>query len=137
MKKGYILLSVICLAFLSINAFADDGEKDEEKDGETYEFKVKNIESDTKIIITCENGYKEKEEIEENTTFSLMLIEPILLLTLYVIMSQPFVVSMASKYVPQLKPSEDGTIGMTGIMVYGLILTILFLVIRKIIQLQS
>ena len=65
MKKGYILLSVICLAFLSINAFADDGEKDEEKDVETYEFKVKNIESSTKIIITCDNGYNEKEEIDE------------------------------------------------------------------------
>lgn len=59
MRKRYILLSIIFLSFLSINTYA------EESNEKTYKFKVKHIEASTTIIITCDNGYNEKEEINE------------------------------------------------------------------------
>ena len=71
------------------------------------------------------------ETVECDHTYLKLIIEFVLLLTLYVILSQPFVVSFASKYIIQLNPSDDGVITMTGIIIYGLILTILFLVLRK------
>jgi hypothetical protein len=60
------------------------------------------------------------------------MTEFLLLLTLYVILSQPFVVSFASGYIYQLNPNEDGVISLTGIIIYGLILTVMFMVIRKV-----
>lgn len=73
------------------------------------------------------------ETIEYEADYLKTLTEFLLLLTLYVIMSQPFVVSVASGYIQQLNPSEEGTISMTGIIIYGLILTVMFMVVRKII----
>lgn len=92
-----------------------------------------------------ENDNEENEENEENdkiilpeydceTDYLKILTEFLLLLTLYVIMSQPFVVSFAASYIHQLNPTEeDGTISMSGIIIYGVILTIMFMVIRKIV----
>jgi len=71
--------------------------------------------------------------VETDTNYGKIFIEPIILLTLYVIMSQPFVISFASKYIKQLTPNEDGSVNMSGIVIYGIILTILFLGIRKLV----
>lgn len=73
------------------------------------------------------------ETIEHEADYLKTLTEFLLLLTLYVIMSQPFVVSMASGYIHQLNPTDEGTISMTGIIIYGLILTVMFMVVRKLI----
>jgi hypothetical protein len=72
------------------------------------------------------------ETIETENDYLKLFVEFILLLTLYVIMSQPFVVSFASNYIVQLNPNEEGTISMMGIIIYGLIMTLMFFVIRKI-----
>lgn len=60
-----------------------------------------------------------------------LITEFLLLLTLYVIMSQPFVISYASKYITQLTPDENNTVSMTGIIIYGSLLVVLFMVTRK------
>lgn len=73
------------------------------------------------------------DEIAVNTDYLMLLTEFILLLTLYVIMSQPFVVSFASSYIYQLNPTDDGDVKMSGIIIYGLILTIIFMILRKIV----
>lgn len=72
-------------------------------------------------------------QCQDETHLGKMLMEPIILLTLYVIMSQPFFLTIMSDYINQLNPSEDGSIGMGGILIYGFILTVSFLVIRKIV----
>ena len=66
---------------------------------------------------------------------AMLFIEPILLLTIYVVMSQPFVISFASNYIDQLNP-EDDVIPMSGIVLYGLILVIMFLVMRRVVESQ-
>ena len=57
----------------------------------------------------------------------------LLLLSVYVVMSQPFVVSNVSKYIHHLNPTEEGVVKLSGIIIYGLILTILFVVLRNIV----
>ena len=57
MKIKNILLSLMLLSFFTSNVMAED---------ETYDFKVKNIEESTKIVIRCDNGYYEKEELGED-----------------------------------------------------------------------
>lgn len=73
------------------------------------------------------------ETMELENDYVKLFIEILILLTLYVILSQPFVLRTASGYVRQLNPNEDGVISMTGIIIYGLILTILFIVVRKLV----
>jgi hypothetical protein len=58
------------------------------------------------------------------------ILEPILLLTIYVIMSQPFVVTKASEILPYLNPDTSGTIPMIGIILYGSLMVMLFMVLR-------
>ena len=76
---------------------------------------------------------KEKEEEEEETDYLRLIIEFLLILTLYVILSQQFVVSFASEYIQHLNPTEDGSVSLTGVIIYGLILTLTFMIIRKLI----
>jgi len=73
------------------------------------------------------------ETIEQESDYLKTVVEFLILLTLYVIMSQPFVVSFVASYIKQLNPSDDGVVNMTGIIIYGTILTVLFMATRKII----
>jgi hypothetical protein len=62
-----------------------------------------------------------------------IFIEMLLLLTVYVVMSQHFVIDNMAKYIYLLYPSKDGTIGLSGIIIYGMIMTCLFIVIRHLV----
>ena len=66
--------------------------------------------------------------------YGMMIIEPLLLLTIYVILSQPFAINFASNYIDQLNPNEDGTISLMGIIIYGVILVLMFMVLRRIVE---
>ena len=102
----------------------DEDEEDEEDD-----------EGDTNIIKTRP---KKSKSIPKNVPDwnGMFIIEPLLLLTIFVIMSQPFVIDIASKNIDRLQQNEDGTIPLTGIIIYGIILVIIFMVFRRIIELQ-
>jgi hypothetical protein len=75
-----------------------------------------------------------KNNDNDNNELIMFMMEPILLLTIYVIMSQQFFLKLSSKYIPCMKPNEEEIVGMNGIIMYGIILTLVFLIIRKIIQ---
>jgi hypothetical protein len=66
--------------------------------------------------------------------YGMMIIEPLLLLTIYVILSQPFAINFASYYIDQLNPNEDGAIPLSGIIIYGVILVIMFMVLRRVVE---
>uniref|UniRef100_A0A6C0EBD7 Uncharacterized protein n=1 Tax=viral metagenome TaxID=1070528 RepID=A0A6C0EBD7_9ZZZZ len=57
--------------------------------------------------------------------------EPILLLLIYLILSQEFVRQYIAKYVTYLEP-KNGSVPVTGIVIYGIILTVLFTFFKKI-----
>jgi len=73
------------------------------------------------------------ETVDYENDYLKLITEFLILLTLYVILSQPFVVESMSGYISQLNPNDDGTVNMTGIIIYGVLLTFLFIVVRKLV----
>lgn len=71
------------------------------------------------------------QTIDTDNDYLKLIIEFLVLLTLYVIMSQPFTVSFLSGYISQLNPNDDGVVNMSGIVIYGFILTTLFFLTRR------
>lgn len=57
----------------------------------------------------------------------------LLLFTLYFLLSQNMIKDFFARYFNCLNPDEDGKIHVQGVIVYGLILTILFMLLKKII----
>ena len=74
---------------------------------------------------------KSKKESESDGTLIPMLKDGTWLFALYMIMSQSFVKKAIGTYIPCIASNPDGTKPMIGIAIYGLILTILFVVIKK------
>jgi len=66
-------------------------------------------------------------------TGGMFLLEPLLLVSLYVILSQPFVYHFFSRYISFLEQTDEGIVGINGIIIYGVILTSLFFILRRII----
>ena len=56
----------------------------------------------------------------------------LVLFILYFVLSQEMIKDFFSKYFTSLNPDSEGKVNVQGIIVYGLILTILFMIIRKI-----
>lgn len=85
-----------------------------------------------------ENGDNDTKDIKSNDTSSKIffdislstILEPILLLTLFVIMSQPFVIEKSSEYIKFLNPDENNTIPLIGIVIYGSLLVFMFMILR-------
>lgn len=57
--------------------------------------------------------------------------EPLLLLLIYIILSMDITKKTLAHYIPQIKPTESGEIQFMGILFYGLILTILFIILKR------
>lgn len=81
-----------------------------------------------------ENEYIENNDrkiYQKENDYLKTFLEFILLLTLFVIMSQPFVIKMMSSYIQQLNPSDDDQVPFSGILIYGLLLSLLFFASRN------
>lgn len=94
-------------------------------------------ENENEEVIIPTNKFIQKQEplcspcMED--TGGMFLLEPILLISLYVVMSQPTINQFASKYIPYLEPNDDGEVELGGIIIYGTILTSLFMILRRVI----
>lgn len=73
---------------------------------------------------------KKKKKVEERTVPD-MIREPLLILVLYVVLSQRFVRDNVSKYLPQIEPDSRGEPKMIGIVIYGTILATLFFLSKR------
>jgi hypothetical protein len=63
-----------------------------------------------------------------------MLKEPLLLIFIYVLLSQGFIKKLFSGYFNQLHSNpETGSVPITGIVIYGVILTTIFMISRRLI----
>jgi len=60
-----------------------------------------------------------------------ILREPLIIFVLFVILSQPFIKDTISKYIPQVNPDMTGKFGLTSVIIYGVILSTLFIVVKK------
>lgn len=77
------------------------------------------------------------EEQHANTNLNLfsnvpsILREPIIILILFIILSQPMVKEQLGKYIKQLNPDMEGKFTFAGIVIYGIIFAALFALIKK------
>jgi hypothetical protein len=78
----------------------------------------------------------ENEDIEiekENLTFSIPynLKDPLILLIIYFILSQSSVRQLFGKYISFINPNEEGIVSQLGVIIYGIIFIMIFMVIKK------
>jgi len=55
----------------------------------------------------------------------------LILFVLYFVLSQEMIKDFFGKYFSSLNPDNEGKVGVQGVIIYGLILTIFFMMIRK------
>ena len=60
-----------------------------------------------------------------------ILREPLIILVLFIILSQPMVKDTMGKYIPQINPCEDGQVSFTGVVIYGVLFAVLFALVKK------
>jgi hypothetical protein len=58
--------------------------------------------------------------------------DPILLWLVYMMLSQGFIKDTIGKYVPVINPNDEGVVGLFGIGTYGIILVVIYFVLRYI-----
>lgn len=84
-----------------------------------------NIQDDTFLSLTEEDDNKDKSYIPFGWK------EPLLLLFIYLLLSQSLVKQFIGKYIPQLNPGPDGTVGFLGVLIYGILLVVLYFASKK------
>jgi len=63
-----------------------------------------------------------------------LLKEPLILLLIYIILSLHFVREFFGKYIKYINPNDEGNVSFLGIVIYGIILVLLFIVSRLILM---
>ena len=84
-----------------------------------------NIPDDTFVSIT------ESVDDEKTSTIPFGWKEPLLLLLVYLLMSQAIVRQTAGTYIKQLNPGPDGTVGFIGVLIYGILLVTIYFILKK------
>ena len=62
-----------------------------------------------------------------------ILKEPLLIIVIYIILSQDFVKKSIGEYISYINPTPDGSVSLIGYLIYGTILASLFVILKKII----
>lgn len=84
-----------------------------------------------------DDSYNEKKE-EKEEGFQLFgdsipayVKDATVILVLYIILSQAVVRDSFGKFIPQLNPDSEGKYSFSGVLIYGIILAVLFVLVRK------
>jgi hypothetical protein len=97
------------------------------EDGKKKKVKVQDTDTETE-----EEKPKKKKSKGSffNFTIPEMIKDPILIWLIYMLMSQNFFKRLIGKYLTQINPNEEGVVSFTGVAVYGLVLVVLFTLIK-------
>lgn len=63
-----------------------------------------------------------------------MLREPLIILVIFIVLSQPLVRKTIANYIPQINPI-NGAVTQMGIIIYGIILAVLYVFLKKVLML--
>lgn len=74
---------------------------------------------------------KQKHEKKNNENIYFIIQEIVLLVIVYVFVSQPFVISFFGQFLKMILADDTGKVSMTGIATYGLILASIFVLLRE------
>jgi len=98
--------------------------------------KIKTDENTDTSENTSEKEYENKTNKNKKNIFSKIygiLKEPVLFILLYIILSLDITKQLIGTYFTQILPDHDGNVIFTGILLYGFIFMILFMILRKIV----
>lgn len=76
----------------------------------------------------------EEEKSSGNSLLSSIpsiLRDPLVILVLFIILSQPVVKDTIGKYIPQINPGMEGQVSFTGVVIYGVLFAALFALVKK------
>ena len=77
-----------------------------------------------------------KETIDDqksiNKLIPIFLYEPIIIVVLYVFMSQSIVHTAIGRYITYIRPDENGNVSQIGILLYGIILSYFYYLVKTI-----
>jgi len=107
------------------NNIKNKNKKEKEKN------KSKNTDNDTKTISNLDSDKKNK--INKKTKSNIIedsIYDGILLLIIYLLMSQGFVKNFLGRYIKIINVNSDGVVPFIGVFTYGLIFVLVFLSIR-------
>jgi hypothetical protein len=129
----------------SINSYKMDGDEYYKNDSDSYSSKSSKSKSSKsknkvkEVVETLEDFISDPKSL--NSTYSdytwwffdecFNYKDFLVLFVLYFVLSQEMIKDFFSKYFTCLNPDDVGKIGVQGVIIYGLILTILFMVIKK------
>jgi len=80
------------------------------------------------------SGTEIKKEEESKSTYSKKipddLVDAVLLLAVFVLLSQGKVKEFIGNYIPQINPDAEGKVAMTGVVIYGVILVSIYKLVK-------
>ena len=71
---------------------------------------------------------------KKNTNYKSYLLDFTLIIIIYVLLSQNPVKIFTGKYIKFVNPNSDGTISLSGLLIYGIMIAVLFVLIKKLIN---
>lgn len=85
-------------------------------------------------IIDDDNNTNAPASNQFSTSYIINLLkDPLIILVIFIILSQPFVKNTIGTYITQINPNADGQVSLTGVIIYGLILVGLFMIVRQVV----
>lgn len=94
-------------------------------------------EGDTLSQVELDDVEEELRELVKDSDSSLISFvpeyvrDPLIIVVLFFLLSQPFVKTMIGRYVKQIQPGSDGAVSNVGVLIYGVVLAVLFYVSKK------
>lgn len=82
-------------------------------------------------LISNDNVEEQKDKFQITSYLPKGLIEPLIILVLFIILSQPVVRETIGTYIQQINPDPEGKVTMTGIIIYGIILAALYYIVKQ------
>lgn len=82
-------------------------------------------------IIMNDNAEESKEKFNITSYIPEGLKDPLIILVLFVLLSQPVVRETIGTYIKQINPDMEGKVSLTGIIIYGIILVVLYYLVKR------
>jgi hypothetical protein len=106
-----------------------------EVDNQKEHFDIDELAKDISNNLNEKELFDGETEDKEDDNFTLSipsnLKDPLLLLIIFVILSQSSVRQLFGKYISYINPDEEGVVSLMGIVIYGIILVAIYMLIKK------
>jgi hypothetical protein len=115
---------------LSLNDTLEDYENMDDENTKSKKSKKNKKKNNLKDTINYVIDGNKKNNMFDYIYDNINFKDFILIFCLYLLMSQDMVKDLFSNYFKGLRPNEEGKVGAIGVVIYGLILSVLFVFIR-------